>query len=295
MKKFNGYVLAIVEHFIKSKSLRVRLPWDHIDRQVLCLARTLQHKFKDPKDQFWAYDYYVTEKGNPETNGLGHKAMVIEGVKGVLIPSAPIYEISRSKITQLTITQEMDNSDVKLGDGDSIQKKWAEMFECLEGPKATGKYFQLFAAPPAVGASTSSSAIPMVTTGSSEGFLSGDLGLQYGELPKSAATEAEEEEGEAEEEEAPPRKKSRKGLGRSAGPKGKEGKGGAADKEGGGAGTTGKKKGAGRPKRDAVETGQKWLEETINKPRHDPVFTSEAQTESRWLKRPCVTFISVAI
>ena len=88
-RKFKAFLQAVIQHFIKVGGISSRrLPWDQIDKQILCIRKTLQHKFTDPKDQFWACDYYISEKGSPETNGLGHKAMIIEGVKGVLIPSA---------------------------------------------------------------------------------------------------------------------------------------------------------------------------------------------------------------
>ena len=88
-RKFKAFLLAVIEHFIKVGGISSRrLPWEQIDKQILCIEKTLQHKFTDHKDQFWAYDYYKNEKGSPDTNGLGHKAMIIEGVKGVLIPSA---------------------------------------------------------------------------------------------------------------------------------------------------------------------------------------------------------------
>ena len=88
-RKFKAFLQAVIEHFVKVGGISPRRwPWDQIDKQILCIRKTLQHQFTDPKDRFWAYDYYISEKGKPNTNGLGHKAMIIEGVKGVSIPSA---------------------------------------------------------------------------------------------------------------------------------------------------------------------------------------------------------------
>ena len=88
-RKFKALLQAVIEHFIKVGGISSRrLPWDQIDKQILCIRKTLQDKFTDLKDHLLAYDYYIGEKGIPDTNGLGHKAMIIKGVKGVLIPSA---------------------------------------------------------------------------------------------------------------------------------------------------------------------------------------------------------------
>ena len=143
------FLQAVIEHFIKVGGISSRrLPWDQIDKEILCIRKTLQHNSTDPKDLFWAYDYYVSEKGGVDTNGLGHKAMIIEGVKGVLIPSAlpclclqhmcftcvlflssfmklfefrnllgaPVYLIPKSKITELSLEQTADTSEVKLSE-----------------------------------------------------------------------------------------------------------------------------------------------------------------------------------
>ena len=214
-----------------------------------------------------------------------------------MIPSAPIYEISKSKITQLTLEQEVDSSDVKLGDDDSIQKKWSEMFENMHGPKATGKFHQMFAAPPiAAMATSSSSPSSIAAVSSSGGFLGGGdaLGLSFEAVQREPEEEEEEEESSNDEPENKRRKK-------KAGQKGSPTKTGgqkrsAAAQKGGDKAITPKsmKSGPGRPKRDVVSTGMAWLEEVVTKPRSHATFTTEALTESRWLKRPCDTFINGA-
>ena len=51
VKKFNSFVGAIIEHYVTTRSIRGRLPWEKIDNTVLCLRRVLQHKFKDSDKQ----------------------------------------------------------------------------------------------------------------------------------------------------------------------------------------------------------------------------------------------------
>ena len=51
VKKFNSFVGAIIEHYVATRSIRGRLPWEKIDKTVLCLRRVLQHKFKDSDKQ----------------------------------------------------------------------------------------------------------------------------------------------------------------------------------------------------------------------------------------------------
>ena len=212
-----------------------------------------------------------------------------------MIPSAPIYEISKSKITQLTLEQEVDSSDVKLGDDDSIQKKWSEMFENMHGPKATGKFHQMFAAPPIAAMATfcsSPSSIAALSSGG--GFLGGGdaLGLSFEAVQK----ESEEEEGAEESSNDEPENKRRKRNKDKKGSSTRTGgqKRSADAQKGGDKGTTPKtrKGGPGRPKRDAVSTGMAWLQEVVTKSRSHATFTTEALTESRWLKRPCDTFIN---
>lgn len=186
--------------------------------------------------------------------------MVIEGIKGVLIPSAPIYEISKSKITQLSLEQEVDSTAVKLGDDDSVQKKWSEMFASMQGPTATGKFHQMFASPPPLavaGAGPSSSSI-CAPAFSSGGFLGGGdaLGLSISEVHREAEEAQEEEESD---DGQPAKKKARQPKGIRTVSK----KGTAPVDSGKGKG----KSGPGRPKRDLVKTGTDWLDEAIAKPR----------------------------
>ena len=56
----------------------------------------------EPEDEAWEYDHYIKKFGAPESNGAGHKVMMLPNMNGqlvrsVTIPGASIRKIKRGR------------------------------------------------------------------------------------------------------------------------------------------------------------------------------------------------------
>ena len=89
-------------------------------------------------------DYYKSVRGDPATNGLGHKVIVDEGVQKVVVPGAPIWKVQKKRAKITDIVTELDSSSRVLVEG-QLQQKQAEICGSVFGFDATGKHAGLLA------------------------------------------------------------------------------------------------------------------------------------------------------
>ena len=83
--------VKMVEDFIgERKTFNLKLPWDDFDHKVLELKEEQVARFQAPPDAYWEYDYYVSKKGDPKTNGLGHQEAERDGKRFVIIPGSQV-------------------------------------------------------------------------------------------------------------------------------------------------------------------------------------------------------------
>ena len=95
--KFLAYVGLVIAFFIEKQSTKVRINWNELDKSVLTVIQIQAVSVEEPDDEVWEYSYYCRMKGDPATNGLGHRIISMQGKKSVLVPSPPIHKIKTQK------------------------------------------------------------------------------------------------------------------------------------------------------------------------------------------------------
>ena len=70
-----------------------RINWADIDQTSLHFDEEYSSNYEAPVDEHWDFSLYVSEKGNPDTNNLGHKQATIQGRKVVIVPGRQIWKV----------------------------------------------------------------------------------------------------------------------------------------------------------------------------------------------------------
>ncbi len=71
--------------------------WAAVDSRVISFITVRKVSVEEADDELWDYAYYVSRKGDPKTNGLGHRETWEGGKHEVLVPTAPVRNIKRSE------------------------------------------------------------------------------------------------------------------------------------------------------------------------------------------------------
>ena len=88
-KKVMSLVAKLIDHVIANGTRNCTMPWastepdttiTHVDRR--------ESRFIKPRNQYWEKSFYVAQKGDPATNGLGHSCVMKNGQEFVVIPGA---------------------------------------------------------------------------------------------------------------------------------------------------------------------------------------------------------------
>jgi len=69
-----------------------------------------------PDDDLWEYDYYVKKKGDPTTNGKGHRVVEEEGKRFVAVPGKPIWKRTRVKEEEVNEVRDLQPESMRLND-----------------------------------------------------------------------------------------------------------------------------------------------------------------------------------
>ena len=85
-EEFQKYLNALIDHFVQKKSRAGKMPWSETPDLTLTLTEAFESRFESPNDQYWLKSYYLEHKGDPKSNGLGHKEVVRGGKEFVIIP-----------------------------------------------------------------------------------------------------------------------------------------------------------------------------------------------------------------
>eukprot|EP00959_Pyramimonas_sp_CCMP1952_P215140 4501681-Pyramimonas_sp.AAC.1 len=71
--KFTGHRASLIDIYKDSEEGRKsRVAWADVDNRQINYLSEKKVEVCDPDDQLWDYDYYVSMKGDPKKNGLGH-------------------------------------------------------------------------------------------------------------------------------------------------------------------------------------------------------------------------------
>ena len=131
------YGRLCIEQLIAKDSYQSLIDWKDLDYKVLLVITEKKTEFCEPDTELWELNYYIKEKGHPSQNGLGHAIQTVNGVTGVVVPTAPIYKIkqSTSKIAQMQ--QQAGHSDVQIGN--SLDETFNEIAAAFMNIKAVGQ------------------------------------------------------------------------------------------------------------------------------------------------------------
>ena len=69
-----------------------------------------------PDDDLWEYDYYVKKKGDPATNGKGHRVVEEQGKKFVAVPGRPIWKRTRVQEEEVNEERDLQPENMRLDD-----------------------------------------------------------------------------------------------------------------------------------------------------------------------------------
>ena len=96
--KFQGYRTGLVTFYCENGGREARVSWAKVDESQINYLSEQVTGVHEPDDQLWDYDYYVSIKGDPAKNGLGHVETWDHGQHEVRVPSAPIRLVKRAAI-----------------------------------------------------------------------------------------------------------------------------------------------------------------------------------------------------
>ena len=141
MDKFRGYVKALIEYFINHGGRDCSVSWSQVETRTVAILTVNTTKIAEPDDELWDFDYYNSKKGNPATNGLGHRETWEHGKHEVVVPTAPIRRIKRSEAHKVEQRRQMSTGvgDFYEGQQDDLI---SELLNVISLPKAVGQHFE---------------------------------------------------------------------------------------------------------------------------------------------------------
>jgi hypothetical protein len=109
-KRFEEHALvidALVKHFIDNcLSISTHVPWDVLEEKVLAMLNAAEVKIKKPGYSHVEWDFYHKDRNLEDNLAAGHREYVQGGVRGVLVPDAPITRIEFNDIHRAEIRGE---------------------------------------------------------------------------------------------------------------------------------------------------------------------------------------------
>ena len=139
MDRFKSLRTCAVQYFVEHGGREARVRWADIDQKVLSFKEIHKSSYEEPVDEHWDYDLYVVEKGNPDTNKLGHSTTVINGRKLVVVPGKLVWKVRRAQEQHVTSKQKIDTGAQSVTPG-QVNEKASELTAMLRNfmPVATG-------------------------------------------------------------------------------------------------------------------------------------------------------------
>ena len=69
---------------------------------------------RGPAHELWDYDYYVEQKGDPETNGLKHTVITYkDGKREVYVPAPPVRQVFTEEAMDILRQQKVDDDTLE--------------------------------------------------------------------------------------------------------------------------------------------------------------------------------------
>eukprot|EP00974_Lingulodinium_polyedra_P079403 7690563-Lingulodinium_polyedra.AAC.1 len=66
---------VLINYVIEKGTRSMTFPWDNFERKVLELVEEAETRFEAPPDAYWEKAFYISQKGDPASNGLGHSVV----------------------------------------------------------------------------------------------------------------------------------------------------------------------------------------------------------------------------
>ena len=119
LKKHMAVISLLVQRLVAKKSSTAHIDWTTCEEQALEISHSHETVVKRAGYSHIEWQYYETHHGNLYTNGRlqdGHVEYYQDGVRGVLIPDAPITRIEFNEKQQAKLTTRVATKDDSCGE-----------------------------------------------------------------------------------------------------------------------------------------------------------------------------------
>lgn len=108
-------LLAIVKKkMVDTRSHKVRISWQEhgggLNRSVTT-NKSQVCQLEQPEDQIWDETSYVDKYGDWRTNGKNHKKVTMDGVTGIYVPGPKVWKVRRFKEAKVSLNEEVGHDD----------------------------------------------------------------------------------------------------------------------------------------------------------------------------------------
>jgi hypothetical protein len=117
--KFNDYLQACVEQ-LRDNPTRA-IAWPTPAPKTLTERQATELAWEEPDEEWWHYNVYVQEHGDPASNGKGHRVAERQNRAGawekcVVVPCKQIYRLKRRRVQSSELHRTVDDGTFQLGD-----------------------------------------------------------------------------------------------------------------------------------------------------------------------------------
>lgn len=142
MTRFKGFREAVIQSSKDSGGRGGRMQWTQLEQKSLTFTQVASVAYEEPIDEHWGYNEYLSEKGDPLTNGLRHEVKEVNGNKVVVVPGRKIWRVRRKTEQNMIVKQKIDNgsADLTANQIDEYAHEMRALFDrfmpvCMSGEK----------------------------------------------------------------------------------------------------------------------------------------------------------------
>jgi len=129
-QSFLGLREGVIAFCIENGGRGGRIAWGIVEAKSLVFQQVSSLSYEDPVDEHWGFEEYKAEKGDPTTNGLGHRRETIFGRDVVIVPGRRIWKVRRKQEFQNIVKQLIDDGRANIMDN-QIERRAEEMEKVL--------------------------------------------------------------------------------------------------------------------------------------------------------------------
>ena len=134
---FHGYLAVCIQHFVTAGGFAGHVKWNVQDQKELIHVDGQQCRIQAPVDEWLSEADYITEYGNPLSNGFGHKQFTFRGTKGYMIPGKRAFRFIREDVQSVNIRRVVDNGSFVRSES-QLTDKQSEIASRFTNLKAEG-------------------------------------------------------------------------------------------------------------------------------------------------------------